>query len=277
MTIDWYYKGQPLEEAVITYDGATHTVYAETGNNAEGETATLIYANHQKRNAGLYTATATLSAEDAVNYAFDQAGGHTAQTEWRIYQRKITAQDVDWGQTSFEYDNTLKTVTASITNMVAGDQIEIVYVNEENITNQAVNKGSYLAQIDYIINDNYYLDGTISAQWHITPKLLTVSWTTGSYTYNASLRGITLTISGIIPDDSIIVNVTTTGIYPSWGESQLVYDGGNGELKQTFWSGGGGKLYRRGNKFGRLQQRQRKLRLARQRRKLDHKTKPSSA
>ena len=139
---------------------------------------------------------------------------------------------MDWGQTSFEYDNTLKTVTASITNMVAGDQIEIVYVNEENITNQAVNKGSYLAQIDYIINDNYYLDGTISAQWHITPKLLTVSWTTGSYTYNASLRGITLTISGIIPDDSIIVNVTTTGIYPSWGESQLVYDGGNGGLNR---------------------------------------------
>ena len=100
--------------------------------------------------------------------------------------------------------------------------------------NQPPSTRLYLAQIDYIINDNYYLDGTISAQWHITPKLLTVSWTTGSYTYNASLRGITLTISGIIPDDSIIVNVTTTGIYPSWGESQLVYDGGNGELKQTF-------------------------------------------
>ncbi len=64
----------------------------------------------------------------------------------------------------FEFDNTRKTVTAEVSNLVAGDVVNLTYEG-----NSATNKGTYSAKVTELDNANYTLSGGsgLTLSWEI--------------------------------------------------------------------------------------------------------------
>ncbi|MFA6866570.1 MAG: InlB B-repeat-containing protein, partial [Clostridia bacterium] len=230
--IEWFYGATDLDSATIRYNGTMHTVTAVATNVVIGQDVSFTLTNNAFISKGTYIAKATIAQVNSDNYAFDNLNTQFVDKAWEILARIVSSSDVDWGTTSFEYDHNEKEVVATIINKIGGDTLLIGYQNVGNDTNKATNKGTYNAIITSLGNANYEISGILSKQWVITPKLLTVSFTTGTYTYDGNLHGITLTISGIVADDNIKFNYLTTGTYPNI--SELEYSGSTGILTQTF-------------------------------------------
>ncbi len=185
----------------IVYDGQTHTVTAKVEFGGANDTDGLAYdgdkvtVNQYENNAyrGADTYTSTALSLDNDDYVIE----NESSLEWTIAPRPV---ELVWSDDKIEYDGTLKTVTATASNLIAGDSITpLTYEN-----NQYTNKGTYTATVTKLTNTNYTLtDGkNISHEWEITPIVLAFGWSSASgRIYNGNAQGITLTISNIADAD----------------------------------------------------------------------------
>ncbi|MBQ2743258.1 MAG: S-layer homology domain-containing protein, partial [Oscillospiraceae bacterium] len=124
------------------------------------------------KNAGTYTVTYTVAGTD--NWV-----GDTKTLSVTINKKPVS---IAWGETSFVYDGSEKTVTAEISNAESGDTVTPTLSG-----NTGTSAGDYTATVTALSNDNYTLDGVAATKaWKIaqatnewTSELSISDWTYG--------------------------------------------------------------------------------------------------
>ena len=128
LTIDWQ------STTTYTYDKTTKSVTAVAGGLISPDTASFVYSETGELqegrklkssaiNYGLYRSLIIgLTAGSNTNYKLPTSGLHK---DWQIDQRVV---DITWPSTvSFVYDGTQKSVNGTISNIVSGDTVSLVY------------------------------------------------------------------------------------------------------------------------------------------------------
>ena len=176
------------------YNGTTDaTVTGVTFNGlVEGDslisgtdyTATATFAD---KNAGdSKQATVTVELKNG-NYTF--ANSEKTATANATTKISPLAVALSWSTpTTFTYDGNLKTVIATVTNLVVGDEITLTY---EGNTGTAVS--SYTAKVIWLSANNYTLEGVenTTLNWEIVGASIaeaTVELSETTFTYNGSAQ-----------------------------------------------------------------------------------------
>ena len=154
------------------------------------------------RDAGKYTARATLDAESAEKYVF-KAGAETATFE--IKPLEITA---DWGEASFVYDGEQHAPSAT----VAGAREDVIGAE---IAGAEKNAGSYTARLTLTGEKaaNYTV-ANASLAFEITPRGVTLVWDETELVYDGTAQHPTVTgVTGAVPgeEDAVVGSVSYGG------------------------------------------------------------------
>jgi len=158
--------------------------------------------NFGAKNAGTYTVL--FNGSNNPNYVFDNTSG-----TFTVAPRAI---QVSWPSSSYTYDGNYKDFRATITNKVEYDTVNISYqcfgqsyMGDSITTYQMKDAGVYTLRIAGVDNPNYTIDGveesSLSKQFTINRKQLTLSYGSTNFVYNGNYQGVTLTLSGYITSD----------------------------------------------------------------------------
>ena len=154
------------------------------------------------RDAGKYTARATLDAESAEKYVF-KAGAETATFE--IKPLEITAE---WGAASFVYDGEQHAPSATVAGL--GEDV----IGAE-IAGAEKNAGSYTARLTLTGEKaaNYTV-ANASHAFEITPRGVTLVWNETELVYDGTAQHPTVTgVTGAVPgeEDAVVGSVSYGG------------------------------------------------------------------
>ena len=180
------------------YNGENHNPTAIVINAEVGDDIGLTYSAPKKDySATAYTCTITVGNQ---NYSIET--GHNTHT-FTIAQREI---NLIWQGDSFVYNGKSQHSTAVGDNVVSGDVVTFVYTNGEN-----VNKGSYTVNATAINNNNYkFVSGaTLSKNYAITARPLTITWNYNSLVYNGVEQKPTETIANNVNGDDLQISYST--------------------------------------------------------------------
>ncbi|MCI7357492.1 MAG: YDG domain-containing protein [Parabacteroides sp.] len=201
---DKIYNGN--QDATVTGVEFTGLVNSESLSLNTDYTATAVFGS---ANAGSQTATVTVALAGTVkNYTF-ASGGNTTTATAKIAPLPV---ELSWSTpTTFTYDGNLKTVIATVTNLVVGDEITLIY---EGYTGTAVS--SYTAKVIWLGNDNYTLEGVenTTLNWEIVGASIaeaTVEQSEDEFTYTGSEQKPTVTVK--LGDTPLTENIDYTVDY----------------------------------------------------------------
>ena len=219
--LTWSFDG--TNEFTTTYNGASHEVEVVLVGVEEGDIVEAIIDNASQTNAESYVAEVVLLSN--ANYSLPD---ETTQ-EYVINKRELTAiwfLDGVENQTSVLYNGEEHVATATLSNVVSGESVNIigyvgeVIVGDGTITNgnTATDSSTYKTSISGLSDENNYklAETSLSFQWGILTQELSISFENNASTYNGQAQGVTAIISGVTASD--IVNITfatTTSTAPS--------------------------------------------------------------
>ena len=180
----------------LVYNG-TEQVPTATVSGAIGNDVPTVSVSGGKINKGTYTATATLSSNPNSNYTLS-----STTHSFTIAQKELT---LSWGNTSFVYDGTEHSPTATISGAVGNDNPTVT------VSGGMTNKGTYTAtaSLSNNPNSNYKLPSTKTQSFTINPKEVALDWDETELTYNGSAQKPTATATDLVGND--VCNVTVTG------------------------------------------------------------------
>ena len=163
LTVSW-------SNTSFVYDKTSHVPAASVNGVCEGDTVTPKIAGAQT-NAGIYTATATISEKNYV-FASEQS------IQFKINPKPIT---VSWKDTSFAYDGNTHKPTATANDLCADDIVAVTVSGEQR------NVGSYTATAT-IAENNYVFSTAQKCAFTIGKKQITanVAATAKAKTYDAT-------------------------------------------------------------------------------------------
>lgn len=158
----------------LVYDGKPVSVTAEATGLVDGDQCAVTVENGDQTNAGTYTATATGLGNGNYQLPADVEQSYT------IAPRPV---ELSWSASSFTYDGSEKTVTATITNLVPDDDCALTYSN-----NKKTEHGSYTAEVTALDNANYTLtNGTdLTHSWSIGKAVVSFTVSGKSHTYDGN-------------------------------------------------------------------------------------------
>ena len=156
----------------LVYDGKPVSVTAEATGLVSGDICTVTVTGGDQTNAGTYTAKA-ISLGNA-NYALPA----DVERSYTIAPRPV---ELSWSASSFTYDGSEKTVTATIDNLVNNDDCTLTYRD-----NVKTGHGSYTAEVTALGNANYTLtNGTdLTHSWSIGKAVVSFTVSGNSHTYD---------------------------------------------------------------------------------------------
>ncbi|HHX49453.1 MAG TPA: hypothetical protein GX709_03585, partial [Clostridiales bacterium] len=223
LTINWQ------TTTTYVYDKTVKSVVATAGGLISPDVASFVYdetnelqdgRNLQSSaiNYGLYRSLIIgLTAESNINYKLPTIN---LSKDWQIDQKVV---DIIWPSTlSFVYDGTSKSVNGTVSNIISGDNISLVYQDEGSIdiggvtylyNNVAIPAGKYISKVialDNNENSNYRLPlesetvlyEKLSKQWEITKRQINISFSGSSnFTYNGQNQGIDIVFSNLVAND----------------------------------------------------------------------------
>ena len=202
--------GDLSKEITINYNG-DGAIHIETTDETI-VTATLNGATITASPLKVGTTTIVITTEATVHYK-----AATLEVDVVVTQRPVA---IRWEGGPFEYDGNEKEVTATVANLVSGDEMTLTLAN-----NTATAAGNYVASVTAIDNANYTLVGgtNITYSWRITKAHRTIDLPeTATATYGENTN-ITFTYTG--GDEE----VTVRGNNPSVAD--IVYiDGDDGGI-----------------------------------------------
>ena len=186
-TGSFVYNGT-VQRPIASYSGATGVTVTE-------------YTTVNSRNVGEYTITAqALSNPDYVidgnatkSYTITPL---TIQLNWRY-----SGTNTNVG--NFTYDKVKKTVEAYAINLCTGDTVEFTY---NPGSREILNAGSYTFTVTALSNSNYQLvTGSSNAEKTvvISPRTVTISWGTISFTYDGREHSLIPTVTGVSSSDEV--------------------------------------------------------------------------
>ncbi len=209
----------------IEYDGTAKTITAVMSNLVEGDIVTFTYSNNSKTSVGDYTASVTaLSGTSAGNYTL--TGGTNVSHVWHITPIIL---GFSWsGGANLVYNKSGQGVLLTITRIAAADlnnTSKISFTTANGVTANhdasvysisftAVNAGSYTANVTAITGTsaaNYSLPDVTSRAFTISPRVITVNWTSSNQTYKAASYNAVAAVSNLCSEDSCTLTYNTRG------------------------------------------------------------------
>ena len=151
------------------------------------------------------TAKVTVTAAETSKY-----NSVSREVEVQVTPRMIV---VTWGQDEFTYDGTAKTITATVDNIVNGDDVGLIYTgNTETLA------GNYIATITGVKNNNYTIENAtnLSHNWKINkadrvitlnPEEITLVYgTNGNITFEYTGEDVTASVRSDKTNIAVIKN-----------------------------------------------------------------------
>ena len=176
----------------LVYSGYPQKPVATLKNVCDGDIVEVTVSGEQTFVGNGYSATASISDG---NYTIDQ----NKTTTFNILPLSVTVQ---WADTSFVYDKTAKTPSASINGVGADGVISLTVSAGE------INVGNYTAMAG-CSNANYTLSNPTAA-YSINAKTVEIVWSDLSLTYNGLAQKPSAEAGeGVVSGDT--VNVTVSG------------------------------------------------------------------
>ncbi len=179
-------------ETTFGYDGELHAPTATATDLVSGDTCEVTVTGAQK-NAGTYTATANGLSNS--NYALPS----TKTREYTIGKRAAT---LEWSDTAKTYNGGYQKPTAAVTNLVPGDSCTVTVSGEQK------DAGSYTATATRLSNSNYQLPDAVTHGFTIGQKVIGLSWSKTSLTYDGQEQHPTVRATGLASGDVCIVTVS---------------------------------------------------------------------
>ncbi len=191
----------------FVYNGGTqYPTYTLTGVNNNVLTGshriTLSGTETSPVNAGSYVITVTSISNGNYKLPDDASTGFT------IAKKEVS---ITWNTTSFVYDRTNKTPTFTAETGVSGETVSpgiTVYLGGSVVTSHS-NVGTYTAglTLDHV---NYVLPADRSTEFSITPATVNVSLSETYFPYDGQTHTVTVSSSGIVGGDNVIVSPAGT-------------------------------------------------------------------
>ena len=165
----------------LVYDGEPVSVTAEATGLVSGDTCAVTVTGGDQTNADTYTAEATGLSNGNYKLPADVEQSYT------IAPRPV---ELSWSESSFTYDGSEKTVTATIDNLVNNDVCALTYSG-----NAETGHGSYTAEVTALGNANYTLtNGTgLTYGWSIAKAVVSFTVTGNSHTYDGDAKTAVVT------------------------------------------------------------------------------------
>lgn len=202
--VDFIY-GDLAKDISYTYNGNG----AVTAVSSNGDVVEVLVDEATKKikmtpkNVG--TAKVTVTAAETSKY-----NSVSREVEVQVTPRMIV---VTWGQDEFTYDGTAKTITATIDNIVNGDDVGLIYTgNTETLA------GNYIATITGVKNNNYTIENAtnLSHNWKINkadrvitlnPEEITLVYgTNGNITFEYTGEDVTASVRSDKTNIAVIKN-----------------------------------------------------------------------
>lgn len=207
----------------FTYNGAEQVPTA-TYKNAKNQTVSLSVTGGQT-DVGSYSAAVTFAtALELQNYTLDDTSGG-----FEIAQKSVAAV---WSTSTFTFDGTQKTLTASYQNALG----ETVALTVQNGTGTNANTYNAIASLTSSLEQRNYTLTNTKKDLIIRQKAVTVQWSALSVVYNGAEQKPTaqfedvfgemqpLTVNGSLTDvDSISVSVSTTDSNYTYSNTQVTF------------------------------------------------------
>ncbi len=176
------------------YNAAAQKPSCTVTNLCDGDTCTVTVSGEKTNVGENYTATATALSNG--NYKLPASVTQT----FSVTQKEVT---LSWGSTAFTYDKTAKIPSCTAGNVCSGDTCTVTLSGEQT------NVGSYTATATALSDGNYKLPTTVTKDFTIAQKEVTLSWGNTTFTYDKTAKLPTCTAGSLCSGDSC--NVTVTG------------------------------------------------------------------
>ncbi|MBQ4268977.1 MAG: hypothetical protein IJB97_04940, partial [Clostridia bacterium] len=217
----------------FTYNGGEQ--YAEVDSvvgAVNGENPTFTYAVKNTVDAGEYTQTATLAADNDVNKNYEIVSG-SETCEYTIRKKQIL---LNWNS-SFTYNGGIQFATVeSVEGVIGNQEPTFAYT-----VTDSVNAGEYTQTVALEdgndVNKNYeILSGFVSREFQIEKKKISLTWKDTLLTYNGAAQYATVeNVEGLIGDDQVTFNYEVTNSVNAQAYSQkAILADGNDENK-NYW------------------------------------------
>ena len=192
------------QPADLTFDNKAKAMGVTLAGMVNGDQAPAVTITYngltEAKNAGEYAVVVSIAEG---NYTID------ATTTMTISARELTLDKFAL-PTELGYDKTAKTATATFANLpegVGAVDYSIVYKQNGDVVDQAVNAGDYTVEL--VINDtNYTIAAYIPANFTITKKDVTAVIEALTATYTGSPIAPAVTFNGVVDGDSVAYTLT---------------------------------------------------------------------
>lgn len=200
----------------LVYDGEPVSVTVSATGLVNGDQCAVTVENGDKTDAGTYTAKAT--GLDNPNYQLPDTG--TTQS-YTIAPRPVK---LSWSESSFTYDGSEKTVTATIENLVSGDIYALTYSG-----NAETEHGSYTAEVTALGNDNYTLNGGtgLTHSWSIGKAVVSFTVSGKSHTYDGEPK------TAVVTQDAGQTQIPAGGFTVTYGNAASQTEAGTYDITVT--------------------------------------------
>lgn len=203
----------------LVYDGEPVSVTATATGLVNGDQCTVTVENGDKTDAGTYTAKAKSLSNGNYKLPADVEQSYTIAP---------LPVELSWSESSFTYDGSEKTVTATITNIVSGDACELTY--RDNVKTE---HGSYTAEVTALDNANYTLtNGTdLTHSWSIGKAVVSFSVSGNSHTYDGDPKTAEVT------QDEGQTQIPAGGYEVKYGDAENQTEAGTYDISVTITNG----------------------------------------
>ena len=200
--MDWSISPKQLSGIIWTAPG--DLVYDRTAKTptfaADGVIGTdtvEVYASltEEKDNVNVGTFTFTATGLDNDNYTLPAS---VVSPDYTITPKEIT---LAWTQTGLVYNGEVQAPVASAVGVVSGDTCNVT------VTGGQKDAGSYIATAASVDNGNYMLPQSVTQQFTIAQKAVTVTADDMSKNYGEQDPVLTATVSGTIGTDEVTYTI----------------------------------------------------------------------
>lgn len=173
-----------------TYDGTAQSVSATATDLVGTDTCSVTVEGGAETEAGTHTARAT--SLDNPNY---QLPSTDISREYVISPLPVR---LSWQDEDRTYDGSEQTVTATIDNLVSGDDCPLTYEG-----NAQTDAGTYTAKVTSLGNGNYTLEGGtgLSHDWAIAKRRISGTWQGLSQIYDGSEAEVGIILNDLVAAD----------------------------------------------------------------------------
>lgn len=203
----------------LVYDGEPVSVTASATGLVNGDQCAVTVDNGDQTNASTYTAKATGLSNGNYKLPADVEQSYT------IAPRHV---QLSWSESSFTYDGSEKTVTATIDNLVPDDDCALTY--EDNVKTE---HGSYTATVTGLDNNNYTLtNGTgLTHSWSIGKAVVSFTVSGNSHTYDGDAK------TAVVTQDEGQTQIPAGGYEVTYGGAASQTEAGTYDITVTITNG----------------------------------------